>query len=211
MTEQEWLACGDLWLMLEFLRTKASDRKLRLVLCAWSRWNWQGLVPQSRSAVEVAERFADRIATDLKREDADAELLWTTQGGPRPVKHWLARLTLEDSRDLWPAAHESISRNPKVQARQIDVLRDVFGNPFRPPMDAARLARNGVRVLRLAQGVYQERLLPEGTFDRTRLAELADALEQAGCRNDDMLGHLRRQDRVHVRGCWVVDFVLNRA
>jgi hypothetical protein len=37
---------------------------------------------------------------------------------------------------------------------------------------------------------------------------LADALEDAGCDDHDLLGHCRQPDQVHVRGCWVLGFVL---
>ena len=40
-----------------------------------------------------------------------------------------------------------------------------------------------------------------------RLSLLADALEDAGCANADLLGHLRGEGP-HVRGCWAVDLVL---
>ena len=38
---------------------------------------------------------------------------------------------------------------------------------------------------------------------------LADALEDAGCDNADLLDHCRRPGE-HVRGCWVVDALLGK-
>jgi hypothetical protein len=37
MTEREWLTCNKCQPMVEFLRDKASERKLRLFACALSR------------------------------------------------------------------------------------------------------------------------------------------------------------------------------
>jgi hypothetical protein len=39
---------------------------------------------------------------------------------------------------------------------------------------------------------------------------LADALQDAGCDNDDVLSHCRDAKLTHVRGCWVVDLVLGK-
>jgi hypothetical protein len=64
-------------------------------------------------------------------------------------------------------------------------------------------------VLALATAAYENRILPAGTLDATRLAILADALEDAGCDNAGILNHCR-QPSVHVRGCWVVDLVLGK-
>lgn len=41
-----------------------------------------------------------------------------------------------------------------------------------------------------------------------RMAELGDALQQAGCNDVDILEHCRSLER-HVRGCWVIDLVLS--
>jgi hypothetical protein len=49
--------------------------------------------------------------------------------------------------------------------------------------------------------------LPSGHLDNARLAVLADMLEEAGCRDEEVLGHLRKPDAVHVRGCFVVDLL----
>jgi hypothetical protein len=85
--------------------------------------------------------------------------------------------------------------------RQCRLLREIFGNPFRPvSFDAAWVTST---VLALAEGIYQER-----AFDR--LPILADALQDAGCDNDDILNHCRG-DGPHVRGCWVVDAILGKA
>ena len=61
----------------------------------------------------------------------------------------------------------------------------------------------------LATAAYEERILPAGTLDSDRLAVLADALEDAGCDNEDILSHLRGPGP-HVRGCWVVDLLLGK-
>jgi hypothetical protein len=44
-------------------------------------------------------------------------------------------------------------------------------------------------------------------FDRMPI--LADALQDAGCDNEDVLNHCRGSGP-HVRGCWVVDLVLRK-
>jgi hypothetical protein len=66
MNETDWLASTNPQAMLAFLRTsgKASDRKLRLFVCACARSVWPWLVQDSsRKAVEVAERYADGLAS----------------------------------------------------------------------------------------------------------------------------------------------------
>jgi hypothetical protein len=42
-----------------------------------------------------------------------------------------------------------------------------------------------------------------------RLPILADALEDAGCDNGDILSHCRSPGP-HVRGCWAVDLILGK-
>jgi hypothetical protein len=80
------------------------------------------------------------------------------------------------------------------------LIRDIFGNPFRPVTFGP--AWRTATVASLAQASYDER-----AFDR--LPILADALEDAGCTNADILGHCRGGGE-HVRGCWVVDLVLGK-
>jgi hypothetical protein len=85
-------------------------------------------------------------------------------------------------------------------AEMTHALRDIFGNPFRPvPFDPAWLTSD---VLLLARGIYEER-----AFDRMPI--LADALQDAGCDNEEVLDHCRGPGP-HVRGCWVVDLVLGK-
>jgi hypothetical protein len=62
----------------------------------------------------------------------------------------------------------------------------------------------------MAQAAYEHRDLPGGTLEPHRLAVLADALEEAGCDNPLILGHLRGPG-THWRGCWAVDGCLGLA
>ena len=68
---------------------------------------------------------------------------------------------------------------------------------------------NDRAIPRLAEAIYEKRRLPEGTLEPARLAVLADALEDAGCTDGDLLTHLRGPGP-HVRGCWVVDLLLGK-
>src|SRR5262249_9500437 len=81
------------------------------------------------------------------------------------------------------------------------LLREVFGNPFRPVrIDACWLEGNGGTVVALARSSYEQ-----AQFDA--LPILADALEEAGCTEKDILRHCRQKGE-HVRGCWVLDLLL---
>src|SRR5262249_49133065 len=73
---------------------------------------------------------------------------------------------------------EALGIERRCQAR---VIHDLFGNPFRRAhtIGPTVLAWNDRTVVRLAQSAYEERSLPDGTLDLTRLAVLADALEDA--------------------------------
>jgi hypothetical protein len=112
-----------------------------------------------------------------------------------------------DDNALSPAFNARLACEQAVQCHR---LRDIFGPlPFRrlTSIDLDWLAWNGGLVRRLAEAVYKERSLPDGTLDTARLAILADALEDAGCTDAELLAHLRGPGE-HVRGCWAVDLVL---
>jgi hypothetical protein len=213
VTEAEWLACADPGPMLAFLRCggKASDRKLRLFACACCRRIWHLLNEERyRKAVDVAERFADRQAgaDELNSAQADTELVSCMEGS-RWAAAWSAACA-----DAWDAAWESLREaagwgdmSKDEQRAVVPFLRDIIGNPFRPVTITP--AGKTPQVVALAQAAYEERELPSGHLDPTRLAVLADALEEAGCDQAAILKHLRGPGP-HVRGCWVVDLLLGK-
>jgi hypothetical protein len=112
-----------------------------------------------------------------------------------------------------PADYELHNRtNAAEEAAQAVLLRDVLGYPFRatPVIDPAWLAWYDGTLPRLARSAYDDRILPEGTLRPEHLALVADALEDAGCSDAEILGHLRSPGP-HVRGCWPLDLVLGTA
>jgi hypothetical protein len=113
--------------------------------------------------------------------------------------------------EVWSTAEDAVGAPAPTVAEvtQTTLIRDLFGNPFRPTtLSPAVRAWNGALAARLARAAYEERYLPEGTLDGGRLAVLADALEEAGCTDPDILDHLRGPGP-HVRGCWPVDVILD--
>ncbi len=84
-------------------------------------------------------------------------------------------------------------------------MRCLFGPIlFRPTaLSPSCMAWNDGAVRKMAQLIYDDR-----AFDRLPL--LADALEDAGCTDADILDHCRGGAE-HVRGCWVVDLLLGKS
>jgi hypothetical protein len=232
MTEEIWLGCGAPEVMLAFLRDKASERKLRLfaAACAWRVW--RRLTDERwREALRLAERCAEGGAR--KRDLAGARAALRAAGLPEPRRGsgpgniaW--HVVRDDAHGAaaeasnaaaWAAAERvgalgapSFSGQDQraERRRQAAVLRDLFGNPFRPAaLDAAWLTRNDGAARRLAQALYEERDAENGTLDLAGFAALADALEEAGCADADLLAHCRGRGP-HYRGCWAVDLLLGK-
>jgi hypothetical protein len=206
MTEAEWKACPDPQTLLEFLRGRVSDRKLRLFAAACCRRVWHRLSDaRCRQAVEVAEEYADGLAgvDDLASSGKSARDAWKlpADAAAREVA----------GTDAWGAAaavaHYSswVAGGPRACELlvQAGLLRDVAGNPFRPlAVNPSWLAwRDGLPVS-MARHLYQSREFAD-------LPVLADALEDSGCNDADLLNHLRGPG-LHVRGCWALDLILGK-
>ena len=205
MTEEEWLAASDSEAMVLYLGTKASDRKFRLFACACCRRVvWPHLVESSKILVDAAEQYADglldlralgvikgKASKALRKCNAQTTAfnLWVREVTRKPASSGVLRL-------MW-----FINYSNTPLGEQSDLARCIFGNPFRPIV--ADLAWLTPTVQSIAASIYRDR-----AFDR--LPILADALEEAGCTNADVLLHCR-QPGEHVRGCWVVDLVLGKA
>ena len=234
MTEQEWLAGTDPKAMLGFLHSKTSDRKLRLFAAARCRlfgpdWNdWWPI----REAVDAAEQFSDGLspAGQLTRfhrpwEEFRRELSSNTidpHGGSTvllPDRLGLVLVQVVSSPEAGPAARGVLyddlesyfigtwKDGPQERRAECHLLREVFGNPFRPATISP--AWRTPSVVSLAQATYDNRTLPTGTLEPSRRAVLADALEDAGCDQAGILNHLRGPGP-HARGCWPVDLLLGK-
>jgi hypothetical protein len=197
MTESEWLACANPEKMLEFLKAKVSDRKLRLFAVACCRLVWHRVDDWgSLTAVESAERYADGQIR-FEEMTAAASEAWHELA----QKACLSEAGRAASTAAFYAGGWAMPAPERV--KQAAVLRDIVGNPFHPiALATAWKQWQGGLVVALAQSIYEER-----AFDH--LPILADALEEAGCDNPEILGHLRGPGP-HTRGCWAVDIILGR-
>jgi hypothetical protein len=191
-----------------------SRRKLRLFGCAAARQVFPLLSESSRAAVEVAELYADGFATDRQLAAArrtalqgalgqewtvfrriwnGEECRWATWNRQLGTAAW-ATLTKQEPMGRHEWCEGDSPRNEAL------LLHDICGDPFHPfTIDVSWLT---TIVVGMAQAIYDDR-----AFER--LPMLADALEEAGCANADLLGHCRGSGP-HVRGCWVVDLLLGK-
>jgi hypothetical protein len=223
MTEDEWLASEDAdSLHSRLAKSQRNDRKTRLWAVGCCRRVWHLLNAKwLRRAAEIAEEFADGAITATELH-ACSQRAWDCNHNPptvdaplhlREVAGAIGCCTLIDL-DPFPAVCSYILRALEFSTRateretvrrsesivQCHLLRCISGNPFRSvSFDPIWLTST---VVALARGIYDER-----AFDRMPI--LADALQDAGCEDATILDHCRGPGP-HVRGCWVVDLILDK-
>jgi hypothetical protein len=237
MSEALWLKSGSPTAMVSALRDltvlempqSVLARKFRLFACTCCRRIWTLLGEKSRSAVEVAERYADGQATEQALLDAYeaayAPVAAAVADHVSPTlpaasaAHWTCVPAPSESNLIGLAFHgsdqpilaEERAREAGLPGLpqpeddpipwQCRLLHDLFGNPFRPVwLTPSWLAYEGQLVVGFARGIYEDR-----AFER--LPILADALEEAGCAERRILDHCRQPGQ-HFPGCWVVDLCL---
>lgn len=224
MSEARWLTTDNPY-ELTHHRACRSHRKRRLLACAFAR-RVLFLLPDERYAqvIEAAERYADGMATEAEIRTLRRGVKTPRKGQEFTEASYHAALAVQATLEReavatvhgWEAAAAacaSLSRPDWNRGRDEEVrhqcalVREVFGNPYRPVILAAEWQMP--TVVSLAQAAYEDRRLPEGLLREDRLAVLADALEDAGCQHAGILDHLR-QPGEHVRGCWLVDLLLRR-
>jgi hypothetical protein len=222
ITETGWLQATSLTAMLETLdrlRSEGYWRHCTMFVCGWVRLNWHDLVDdRSRAAIEIIELFQDgRVnfgevqRANLMAHEAAWELRNPTSHADDPERQNRVALAATDaacvaSRDPFDCipdlARSNQYRNQAGidESKLCDLLWDTFGNPYRPVVIGPSWSTPTSTAL--ARGMYESR-------DFSAMSTLADALQDAGCNNADILAHCRGSGP-HVRGCWAVELVLNK-
>jgi hypothetical protein len=222
MTKAQWLKCGDPDKLLELLSKPMKERKLRLFATACVRRVWEMLPDKLfRDAVIATEQYADDeithkrcVALKNRCKQLTSTPHWNRRAAPETSTAALAATDCLTQEPLaaavggaWYAAlAEARTDSAKgrlweaVRAEQVNLLREIFGNPFQKPRFNKKWRTD--TVVTLARQMYEAR-------DFSAMPILADALQDADCQNEDILNHCRGGGP-HVRGCWVVDLVLGK-
>ena len=200
MNARSWLGATRPYGMLDYLRETATERKLRLLGVACCR-RVTSRMPNDRfwSAIDLVEQFVEGKAT----LDALVAAHTAAQGrdglglGP---DFPLTQTPLAVYSVLgWCG---SLAQHRDERRKQCDLVRDIFGNPFRPVAFSPEWRTD--TAVSLARTMYDAR-------EFSAMPILADALQDVGCDNDDILTHCRDGTLTHVRGCWVCDLVLGKS
>jgi hypothetical protein len=215
MTEVEWASSRDAWAMLQHMSSRYGERKLRLFAVGCCRQIWDSIVPlRCRRAVETSERFADGEATMAELLHARNLAFQSVTNSERiGIRHKTFDLNYDHrlrfaAETVRPSSDDSVHGLgrlrliPELVRLAPGLLRCVFGpDPDRAVTFEPEWLNS--TLISLARTIYEDR-----EFDLMPI--LGDALEEAGCGNEEILRHCRDGGR-HVRGCWVVDLILGKS
>lgn len=200
---------------LEELGGSLSARKLRLFAVAACRRIWSLLDERDRQIVEMAERFADGEASEQDLVAVRRPVGQLGLGAPpasRAAEGATWGFAVDAARAAAVSVRQAIHRSLSDEAAAAEeaaltrLLDDIAGQVPAGVTESALAswrAANGGAVLRIARGIYAEQRLED-------LPVLADALEEAGCTDAEMLGHLRGKGP-HCRCCFVLDLLLAKS
>jgi len=193
--------------LLARLGDRVSERRMRLFACAYVRqvWDWLSDARSCR-AIEVAERFADSAAEE-------AELVAAHEAAGKAAQQADRAAALSAAPLAWRMTpiHAALGLAGLLHTGgEVELLRCIFGDLLHhsaPCHDVQPSIGAGDHVAELARCAYEHRQQPSGTLDPSRLAALADGLQEIGCTDADLLEHLRGPGP-HVRGCWALETIL---
>lgn len=227
MTEAEWLSCNDPERLLEFLRGKVSERKLRLFACACCRRIWFLLRPSGRRAVEVAEQFADGAAGPREATAARTRVL-PEDGGRKSLSsaasaaseaHKAAYYACSNraSESVWNACAAAAGAATRAAAGAV-VGSAAFRAAAWDGAHATGSAEQATLLRHLVGNLFQAPTVKaDWPSSVVQLAEalyaggncafaLHDALLEAG--HPDLAAHFG--EREHPKGCWALDAILRK-
>jgi hypothetical protein len=222
MIEVQRLEAKNLAWMLELLRGVASERKLRLFAVGCCRRVWSLLADKrSRTAVEVAERYADGLCSESERADAYlkavlAAVEMRTEVGDLNAPAWaatMAQATAANAASLTSVSPFSLSAADLsgrviaagwcgIEAADRRALRETPGSLLGHIMVSPLCSSPNVPsvVRNLADVVYQQ--------EAEVIGPLHDALLDAGL--PDLAEHFSNSAEWHPKGCWAVDLLTGR-
>ena len=180
------------------LGLELSVRKCRLLACGVARCalNWQEDADY-RLAIECGEALADGLSPPILPASAWRRLETVRVRDGNPPEFQVALRCLEPLNSRQPAF---AGHGHGYEAAEMAVFRDLVPNPF------LALAWNPdwftSTVRDLAAHIY-------ATHEFSAMPILADALQDADCADEQILTHCRG-DRLHARGCWVLDAILGK-
>lgn len=133
MTNADWETATEPNAMLTLLKGRTGNRKVRLIACGIARCVWDDMPSDiSRRAVEIAERFADGLATAEELRGAyraARDEAWEISWGEDASIYYAAAATAEE---FSVRAAENAVKSLGPRPVHCDVIRDLFGNPFEP-------------------------------------------------------------------------------
>ncbi len=223
MTEREWLSEDDVYRLLDCVRQSERKNSLFCLAC-FERVRKFCVFGESGALAQVAAGYIEGKMTLQDVQAATTRLYEAIDTSPVPkgtedegeyrmYRYWVdksATKIASNGPDAHAAAEVAINLSPEfvpasyAQKREeralVAIVRDIFGNPYRPVVtNPAWLTSD---VVNLAKAIYDEQ-----AFDR--MVKLADSLKQVGCDQPDILAHCTGKGP-HVRGCWVIDLLLGK-